>query len=237
MAQTIEIQTAQQVVLSYDLAPVGLRVLSSFIDLFLQIAMFLAIFIFLGETLMVGWMAFAIFNFYHLLFETFMNGRSPGKMITGIRVMRTDGAALSFSDCFLRWIISPLELTLTAGILALFMALGSERRQRIGDLMAGTVVVSLKYSLHYRFSDLQNLHAGRKDVEVLWPQLRHIEEKHILLIKNLLSSRGNYREIVRQKAVGACANKMSSLLGLAEPPVDHRAFLQQVIDQYIVLTR
>lgn len=241
MAQTIEIQTAQQVILSYDLAPVGTRVLSSVIDLFMQFIMLFVVLmgiekLFPGEQVLSGWITFFILVFYHLLFETFMNGRSPGKMVTGIRVMRTDGAALGFSDCFLRWIISPFELNLTAGILALFLALGSEKRQRLGDLMAGTAVVSLKYRLHYNFSDLQKLHASRSEVEIRWPQLRYIEEKHILLIKNTLHSDGQYANKVREKAVRACAEKISNLLGLAETPSNHREFLQQVVDQYIVLT-
>lgn len=237
MARTIEIQTAQQVVLSYDLASVGARVVASLMDLFIQFLSLVVLGFTLDNTKVGGWLAFAVVTLYHFSFETFMNGRSPGKLITGIRVMRTDGAALGFTSCFLRWILRPLDITFSAGSLALFLALGSEKRQRLGDLMAGTAVVNRKYTMHYGFSDLLKLHESRKEIEVQWPQLRFIEEKHILLIKNTLHSAENYTSRVYQQAIGACAEKMATLLELSETPKNQRAFLQRVVDEYIVLTR
>lgn len=237
MGKTIEIQTAQQVVLSYDLASVGSRVIASLADVFIQFLLLVILGSSLGGTQLFGWLAFTVVTCYHFSFETFMNGRSPGKLITGIRVMRTDGAALGFTECFLRWIMRPLDIGFSAGTLAIFMAVGSEKGQRLGDLMAGTAVVNRKYSSHYRFSDLQKLHESRNEIELQWPQLRHIEEKHILLIKNTIHAAENYTPQVYEKAIYACAEKMSELLGLQEIPENPKAFLHRVVDEYIVITR
>lgn len=237
MARTIEIQTAQQVVLSYDLASVGARAVATLVDLFIQFLCLIILGFTLGGTQLGGWLIFAVMTLYHFSFETFLNGCSPGKLITGIRVMRTDGATLGFTDCFLRWIMRPLDFTFSAGSLALFLALGSEKRQRLGDLMAGTAVVSRKHQLDYRFQDILRLHESRKDIEVYWPQLRHIEEKHILLIKNTLHAAEDYSHPVYEKAIIACADKMTDLLGLSETPKNSRAFLSRVVEEYIVLTR
>ncbi|NBP05412.1 MAG: RDD family protein [Bacteroidetes bacterium] len=237
MGKTIEIQTAQQVVLSYELASVGNRMLASVTDIFIQFLLLLILGTSLGGSQLFGWLAFIVVTCYHFLFETFMNGRSPGKLITGIRVMRTDGATLGFTECFLRWIMRPLDIGFSAGALAIFLAVGSEKSQRLGDLMAGTAVVKGKYGLHYRLSDLQKLHESRKEIEIQWPQLRHIEEKHILLIKNTLHAAENYTSQVYERAIFACAEKMAALLELQEIPANPRAFLHRVVDEYIVITR
>lgn len=237
MARTIEIVTAQQVVLSYDLASIGARAVATLTDLFIQFLALIILGFSLGGTQLGGWLMFAVITLYHFSFEAFMNGRSPGKLITGIRVMRTDGAALGFTDCFLRWIMRPLDFTFSAGSLALFLALGSEKRQRLGDLMAGTAVLSRKYHLDYHFKDLLRLHESRSDIEVQWPQLRHIEEKHILLIKNTLHASEDYTRQVYEKALNICADKIAGLLELPETPKNTRAFLNQVVEEYIVLTR
>lgn len=237
MANSIEIRTAQQVTLSYDLATVGARILSTLIDGALILLILWVTRFILGGGLLSAWASFIILTFYHLAFETVLGGRSPGKMITGIRVMRTDGAPIGFADCFLRWIVRPLDITFSGGALGLFLVLGSEKRQRLGDMMAGTAVVSVKHSLHYAYHDLMRLHHKNPEQNITWPQLRHIEEKHILFIKNIINSRDDYSENAHQQALRKCAERMVALLELEKHPADERGFLQQIVNEYIVLTR
>lgn len=237
MANSIEIRTAQQVTLSYDLASAGTRILATLIDgavilLLLWVTRFI-----LGGGLLAGWASFIILTFYHLVFESVLSGRSPGKMITGIRVMRTDGTPIGFADCFLRWIMRPLDITFSGGALGLFLILGSEKRQRLGDMMAGTAVISAKHSLHYSYPDLMRLHQKSPEQQITWPQLRHIEEKHILFIKNIINSRDDYSDEAHRKALSLCARKMASLLDMEKQPADERSFLQQIVNEYIILTR
>lgn len=237
MANSIEIRTAQQVTLSYDLASAGSRILATLIDgalilLLLWVTRFL-----LGGGLLGAWTSFFIMTFYHLGFEAALAGRSPGKIITGIRAMRTDGAPIGLPDCFMRWIVRPLDITFSAGALGLFLILGSEKRQRLGDMMAGTAVVTTKHSLHYNFADLMRLHQRNPEQNITWPQLRHIEEKHILFIKNVINSRDDYSETAHRQALQKCAERMASLLNMQSCPADERRFLQQVVNEYILLTR
>lgn len=237
MARQMEIRTAQQVTLSYDLAGAGLRILATLIDWGILLVAWRFIIFLAGGGLLSNWLTFITVTFYHLIFEALNNGQSPGKMILGIRVMRTDGAPLEMSDLFLRWIMRPLELTMSLGILALFTVNGTQRRQRLGDLMAGTVVVSNKHTSHYTYSDLINLHNSRTGKPVNYPQLRHLEEKHILFIKNLLSSHESYSRNAYHKALKNCAEHLARLLQLDAAPANHRDFLQQIVQEYIILTR
>ena len=78
---------------------------------------------------------------YFVLFELLMEGRSPGKKIMKLRVVREDGTSIRFSDSVLR------NLLRAADILPGFYAIGvlvcgfDSRFRRLGDLAAGTVVV------------------------------------------------------------------------------------------------
>ncbi|MDJ0841028.1 MAG: RDD family protein [Acidobacteriota bacterium] len=82
---------------------------------------------------------FAILAFYPTFFILMegTRGRTPGKRLLGLRVVRTNGDPITMKDAFLRTIvlISPLlPFDLITGLV-------SKRRQRLADLIADTVVV------------------------------------------------------------------------------------------------
>ncbi|HVM45697.1 MAG TPA: RDD family protein [Candidatus Thermoplasmatota archaeon] len=80
---------------------------------------------------------------YTTLFEGF-GGRTPGKLLTGLRVARTDGAPATMGDAFLRNLLRLLWITPfgPAFVLLDWWSLRiTELDQRMGDLAAGTVVV------------------------------------------------------------------------------------------------
>ncbi|MBL7811996.1 MAG: RDD family protein [Bacteroidetes bacterium] len=236
----IEIRTAQSVDVAYELAGVIQRIGATLLD-FCVLGLFafaLSLFLgFSGGGLLFQWVLFIGFTFYHLFCEFFMRGRSVGKLILGIRVMRTDGASLTFPDYFLRWIMRPLDLTFSAGALGLLMMLGTENRQRLGDLLAGTVLVKNKPSVHFTLENILNLHATNPADTVEYPEIKHIEEKHILLLKNLLNSRSEYSQNVYNSAVREAALHLAGLLQLHTVPSDPQRFLRKAVNDYIVLTR
>ncbi|MEJ5914107.1 RDD family protein [Pseudokineococcus sp. 1T1Z-3] len=73
--------------------------------------------------------------------ETLTRGRSLGRLVVGTRVVRDDGGPTRFRHAFVRALAGVLELWLLAGGPALITALVSRRGKRLGDLLAGTVVV------------------------------------------------------------------------------------------------
>jgi uncharacterized RDD family membrane protein YckC len=78
---------------------------------------------------------------YGAVAETLMSGRTPGKLAFGLRVVRTNGAPATFPDFVLRNLLRAVDwLPVGFGIGALVMLFDS-RFRRIGDLLAGTVVV------------------------------------------------------------------------------------------------
>ncbi|MGW4241280.1 RDD family protein, partial [Nocardia sp. NPDC004722] len=79
---------------------------------------------------------------YPVLFETFSRGRSLGKMAVGLRVVRADGGPIDFRHAVTRGLAGIVDFwILGTGLIAVVVSLCSPQGRRIGDALAGTVVV------------------------------------------------------------------------------------------------
>jgi len=82
---------------------------------------------------------------YFFVFEALWS-RTPGKYLFGLRVCQVDGSRCTLRSAMLRTLLRVIEVNpillgaLPAGIVLLF----TKRKQRLGDLLAGTVVISNK---------------------------------------------------------------------------------------------
>ena len=83
---------------------------------------------------------------YFFLFEALWS-RTPGKFFQGLVVVRLDGSRCRLKDHFIRTLSRTIEANpiLLGGIPAGLAVFASARKQRIGDSLAGTVVVSKRY--------------------------------------------------------------------------------------------
>lgn len=78
---------------------------------------------------------------YFALFEAFGNGRTPGKRVARIRVIHQSGRGISFVESLARNLVRFIDYLpgfYAVGVVAIFL---SRRNQRLGDLVAGTLVV------------------------------------------------------------------------------------------------
>jgi len=85
--------------------------------------------------------SFLIYWGYFFFFELWMNGRTPGKKSLKIRVVRLEGGPITFDSIAVRNLLRAVDflgLYSVAGI-AMFL---TKKSQRLGDLAAGTVVIS-----------------------------------------------------------------------------------------------
>jgi len=79
---------------------------------------------------------------YPTLFETLSRGRSLGKLALGLRVVSDDGGPERFRQALMRALAAVLEIWLTLGFLALVTSLLSPGGKRLGDIFAGTFVIT-----------------------------------------------------------------------------------------------
>jgi uncharacterized RDD family membrane protein YckC len=149
------IETPERVAFTYDVAGLGTRVIAYLIDLLVRAAALLLLLAAAGglfgrlETgLVPHWVVvagilvfFALQWGYFTLFEAFYNGQTPGKRLLAIRVIKEGGYPASFLDVALRNLVRTVDFLPAAygiGVIAIFF---SSRHQRLGDIVAGTLVV------------------------------------------------------------------------------------------------
>jgi uncharacterized RDD family membrane protein YckC len=150
----IHIETAQHIQIKQRPASLGDRVLAYLFDSFILIVYVIMVSITAFGMLEIEDGSVALitalvlpFFLYHLLFEIFMNGQTPGKYALDIRVVKLDGSKASITDYIIRWLLRPIDLTISSGGVAVLSILLGGKGQRLGDMAAGTTVISLKQTL------------------------------------------------------------------------------------------
>ena len=87
-----------------------------------------------------GWLIMVLLALTNFVIFPMFSGQSIGKMLTGLRVVRTDGNIASFSQLLVRHSIGYLLTIATVGLGFLFSILNPKGRA-LHDFLAGTVVV------------------------------------------------------------------------------------------------
>ncbi|MBD0336041.1 MAG: RDD family protein [Cyanobacteria bacterium Co-bin13] len=160
---TITIRTPESVELDFTLAGIGSRAVALLIDytiLALALLTLLLLWLFLAfqladletflnvqtETLQLWLVAlfsvslFALYIGYFVGFETGWYGQTPGKRFAKIRVIRDDAQPERLFQATLRSLLRPIDDILFIGF---FCILLSPREKRLGDWLAGTLVVQI----------------------------------------------------------------------------------------------
>jgi uncharacterized RDD family membrane protein YckC len=141
-----QITTAEQIARSYDASIIVRRWLARVVDGFAMLVVLIVVLV-LAEQLRIPdaivWLAVVgVWLGYFIVFETWL-GRTPGKMLIGLRVVDENGENPGFRRASIRALLSLIELNpvLFGGLPAAIVVFGSEKRQRLGDMAAGTYVL------------------------------------------------------------------------------------------------
>ena len=164
LAQSVEIETPELVVVSYTIAGLGSRVYAGLIDLVICIVTLLGIVIafvslspkeeplarpLVGVGSSTAW-AFAVIILaqfvllwgYYLLFEGLRDGQTPGKRMVGIRTVRDGGYSVGFSASSVRNLMRIVDMQPLFCYAVGITSIGFSRSgKRLGDIVAGTLVV------------------------------------------------------------------------------------------------
>ena len=79
-----------------------------------------------------------------LAVETLSRGRSLGKLVFGMRVVRDDGGAIRLRHSLVRVLLGIFEVWMSFGSVALIASMLNERGKRLADMVAGTQVEVLQ---------------------------------------------------------------------------------------------
>lgn len=145
------IVTPEAVLLDVETAGFASRVLAGLVDLSIQLILLVVLnallaFALLGDgstyRTVAAFLVFVVLFGYPIGFEWRLRGRTPGKIALGLRAVTVDGAPIRLREATLRAMGGIADRLLPPGGVtgALFVTL-TPRHQRIGDLIAGTIVI------------------------------------------------------------------------------------------------
>ncbi|MBC7884201.1 MAG: RDD family protein [Saprospiraceae bacterium] len=234
----ISITTTQNVNINFKVANIGVRFLAYFIDLLIKI----------GYYIMVDWLIlsniglddidlddwsrnsvqlifFSPIMFYSLLQESFLEGQTIGKKIMSVKVVKIDGYQASFIDYLIRWVCRLIDVSGTLCVGGSITMMVSKIHQRIGDIAAGTTVITLKNDIHISHTILENIKA---DYEPKYPQVIRFTDNDMRIIKDtFLIAQENNDQVTMKKLV----DKISQVGGIT-PDGRDSAFIFRVIKDY-----
>ena len=147
-----QIETAQNISIHQNVAHLTTRLGSFLLDLLIIICyIILLAFLISWLDLKFGMQQWAIslilslpILFYTLIFETLWNGQTPGKWVNKIRVVKLDGSKPTLGSYVLRWLMRIIDIQMATGSVAVLTILLNGKGQRLGDIAAGTTIISEK---------------------------------------------------------------------------------------------
>lgn len=153
--------TPEAVALEFRTANLGSRILAYLIDMVVVVAGILAglfAVALLGQAsdvVVPDWVALTIVLVllpawwlgYFIAFETLWRGRTLGKAALGLRVVTKEGAPVRFRHAAIRGLLGLVDFLVLGGFLAVVFILFTRDNQRLGDLVAGTLVLRERSAL------------------------------------------------------------------------------------------
>lgn len=105
-----------------------------------------------------------------------MEGQTFGKKAMKIKVVKIDGFQASFGDYLMRWFFRLIDI----GLVGLVAMIVSKNNQRLGDMAAGTAVISLKSKINISHTILENL---KDDYVPTFAQVIKLSDNDVRIIK------------------------------------------------------
>jgi uncharacterized RDD family membrane protein YckC len=235
----LDIDTPEQISLELPLAGIGSRFLALTLDSLIQIGAILVLTIFavviskvyeglsgsadkfFSETIgtiVVIVVPFCLYWGYFAFFEILWQGRTPGKRVAGIRVIHQTGRPMTAIECIGRNLLRVIDMEpVPLYAVGLICMMCNKQNRRIGDFVAGTIVV------HDKALDTFSPAWGDKRIDdqnfagSLPPELRKLSSDDLVLIETYLNRRYDLDATVRALTAQRIVMVISEKLGMAKP--------------------
>ena len=253
------IETPERVPLHFALASIGNRFLACAIDHALQVLTLIVVavaftllanFSSLGDQLSNApkWVkavliviVFLIVSGYFAFFEWIWNGQTPGKRWLKLRVIREDGRPVTFWEAAVRNLLRTFDMMpapfYSIGLISVFISLSD---QRVGDMVAGTVVVREREAevpafaavFASRVSD-PALRRSFKPVEFV-ADVNLLTESEIHVVETFLRRRWDLADMARQWMAWRVSLPILYKLRPAYdlPTFTYEGFLEELLHRY-----
>lgn len=242
----LSINTTQNVKINFIAASVGERLGAFFIDLFIIICYITALSIILFDWLQLdrlmvnldGWSRGAIFLLlyspvivYSLVLESVFEGQSLGKKLLKIKVVKIDGYQAGFGDYLIRWFFRVIDFFTFFGLPGLITVITSQKSQRLGDMAAGTAVITLKNKINISHTILEEI--GEAYVPT-YPLVIKLSDNDMRIIKE------TYQKAVAKndhEVLYKLVAKIESVTGIKNQSGNNSDFIRIILKDYNFYTQ
>jgi uncharacterized RDD family membrane protein YckC len=242
----LAINTTQNVTISFTAASVGERIGAYLIDLLIKIAygitVFYIFFYYLNLNLLINqldrWSQMAIYMLfylpivvYSLVLELVFEGQTFGKKLLKIRVVKLDGYQASFGDYLIRWLFRVIDISISSGVVGLIAMVVNKNTQRLGDISAGTAVITLKSKISINSTILEEI----EDVyQPRFPLVIKLSDNDVRIIKETFTTAAKTSDFVVLNKLTA---KIEEVTGIKNEMGNTREFIQTILKDYNYYTR
>ncbi len=237
----LTINTTQNIEIDFKAAAIGERILAFMLDMIFKV-LYMIVFYYVDHLFQWSdyfnsdswsynayWVVVALpIIFYSVFFEVAMQGETPGKKIMGIKVIKIDGYQATIVDYFVRWIMRVLDILASNGIVAIFSIIFTQNSQRLGDIFAGTTVISTKNRINIGTTIFREVE--EEYIPVL-PQVIRLSDADIGVVQEIYL---RYKGSQDFSLIKALARKLESELGIDKGKLElsNQAFVELVLKDY-----
>ncbi|GAA3771968.1 RDD family protein [Flavobacterium ginsengiterrae] len=242
----LSINTTQNVKINFIAATPGERMGAYFIDLGIKISYIIVVSLIvfywlnLGQALdgMDMWSRGAIFLIlyfpiiiYSITLESIFEGQSFGKKLVKIKVVKIDGYQAGFGDYLMRWFFRIIDFTSFYGLVALITIISSKKSQRLGDMVAGTAVITLKNKINISHTILEEI--GDAYVPT-YPLVIKLSDNDMRIIKETY-----HRAVAKNdhEIIYKLVEKIESVTGIKNQSGNNSDFIRVVLKDYNFYTQ
>ena len=241
----LSINTTQNVTINFTAASIGHRILAFGVDLLIMIAYLISIYTFLNiigfmEVLtgMDRWSQAAVQSiiflpvmFYSLIFETFFEGQSLGKKLVRIKVVKIEGYQASFGDYLIRWLFRMIDIVISSGVVGFVSIIMNKKAQRLGDMAAGTSVITLRNNVNISSTILEEINDNYKPI---YPLVIKLSDNDVRIIKeNFIKAKAS----ADLELLVKLTDKIESVTGIKNQSGNHVDFINTIMKDYNFYTQ
>lgn len=242
----LSINTTQNVVINFSSASVGERIGAYFIDLLIKIAYGIVIFYVFFYTFGINsiinqldqWSQIAIYLIfalpiiiYSIVQESLLEGQTFGKKLLKIKVVKIDGYQASFGDYLIRWLFRVIDISMASGMIGLITMIVNKKTQRLGDISAGTAVITLKNKINISHTILEDI---GEEYKPKYPLVIKLSDNDARIIKE------TFHAVLRKpdaEILNKLTRKIEEVTGIKNDLDSQKEFIQTVLKDYNYYTQ